>query len=129
MGGCVSPTFAEIFMSYYETLQLSNCPSESKPVLYRRYADDTFLLLRSELNFRLFLDYFNSQHPSNKYTHESERNEYLPFLDISVRKTEHEFETSLFHMDTFTGLTMKYNSALPYIYKFNLIQCLWYRAF
>ena len=36
MGGCVSPTLAEIFMSHNETLWLNNCPSKIKPLLYRR---------------------------------------------------------------------------------------------
>ena len=47
MGGCVSPTLAEIFLGHHESLWLDKCPPVFKPVLYRRYVDDTFLLFRS----------------------------------------------------------------------------------
>ena len=81
MGGCVSLILADTFMSLYKTLWPSNFPSEFKPVLYKRYADDSFLLFRTESHVKLFLDYSNAQHPLGKFTHGSERNGYLPFLD------------------------------------------------
>ena len=42
MGSPLGPTFANIFLSYYEQIWLKNCPYEFKPVVYRRYVDDTF---------------------------------------------------------------------------------------
>ena len=44
MGGCLSPVLANIFMCLKEKEWLQNCPDEFKPVFYRRYVDDTFLL-------------------------------------------------------------------------------------
>ena len=43
MGGCVSPSLAEFFMGHNESIWIGNCPLEFKPVLYKRYVDDTFL--------------------------------------------------------------------------------------
>ena len=106
------------------SMWLNNCPSEFKPMLYRRYVDDSFLLFRSESHKRLFLDYLNVQYQSIKFTHESERNSYLPFLDVNLMKNEHGFETTLFRKDTLIGLTTKYNSAPPHRYKVILMQCL-----
>ena len=46
MGSQLGPTLANVFLSYHEKIWLQNCPSEFKPVIYRRYVDDTFLLFR-----------------------------------------------------------------------------------
>ena len=64
LGGCVSPTLADICMGFHEEVWLNICPSEFKPVFYRRYVDDTFLLFRSPSHVQLFLTYLNSQHQS-----------------------------------------------------------------
>jgi hypothetical protein len=64
MEGCVSPTLADIFLSFHETRWLENCPLQFKHVLHRRYVDDTFLLFRSESHVYQFLNYLNSQHLS-----------------------------------------------------------------
>ena len=64
IGGCISPTLAYhnlayhlsrfslsrsglSFLSYHEEKWLDNCPLEFKPIMYRRYVDDTFLLFFS----------------------------------------------------------------------------------
>ena len=47
MGSPLDLLFANVFMSFYEQIWLQNCPSPFKPVLYRRYVDDCFLLFRS----------------------------------------------------------------------------------
>ena len=46
MGSPLGPLFANIFLSHHEPKWLSDSPV--KPVLYRRYVDDTFLLLPSD---------------------------------------------------------------------------------
>ena len=129
MGGCVSPSLAEIFMKHHETIWLDNCPLSFRPVLYKRYVDDTFLLFRSRDHIVPFLNYLNSQHPLIKFTHDVEVNNCLSFLDVKVEKFDNTFGTGLYRKDTFTGLSTKYNSAVPNRYKFNLIQCLVTRAF
>ena len=44
MGTPLGPTLANVFLCYHEKGWPQNCPSEFKPVIYRRYVDDTFLL-------------------------------------------------------------------------------------
>ena len=48
MGTLLGLTFANIFLSYHEQIWLKNCPCEFKPVIYKRYVDDTFLLFQSK---------------------------------------------------------------------------------
>ena len=62
MGGCDSPTLANIFLGHYEKLWPDNCPPEFKPVMYRRYVDDTFILCKRKEDAKKFLNYMNSQH-------------------------------------------------------------------
>ena len=72
MGSPLGPTFANIFLCFYEQIWLENCPVEFKPVVYRRYVDDTFLLFRSYEHIEKFRAYLNFQHPNIKFTSEIE---------------------------------------------------------
>ena len=47
MGSPLGPLFANIFMSSHVKSWLYNCPSAFKPLLYRCYVDDCFLLFKS----------------------------------------------------------------------------------
>ena len=128
MGSPLGPTLANIFLGYHEKRWLDNCPLTFKPVLYRRYIDDTFLLFRHESHIQNFLNYLNSQHQSIEFTCETENNCRLNFLDITIHRNT-KFETSVFRKDSFTNLGMKFNSFIPNLYKNNLISCLIFRAF
>ena len=59
-----------------------DCPIDYKPISYRRYVDDTFLLFSCELHATKFLNYRNSKHRNIKITVEREENNSLSFLDI-----------------------------------------------
>ena len=48
MGSPLGPTLANVFMCHFEKIWLENCPSDFKPIVYRRFVDDTFLLFRSK---------------------------------------------------------------------------------
>ena len=47
MGGSISPTQANIFLCHHEENWINNCPSEFKPIFYRRYIDDTFVIFNT----------------------------------------------------------------------------------
>lgn len=129
MGNPLSCSFANIFLTYYEAQWLDNCPVSFKPLLYRRYIDDTFLLFSSPDHIPLFLNYLNSKHRNIEFTCETEQNHKLPFLDINIEKTESSFSTSIYRKPTFTGLMTKFNSNIPIQYKRNLILTLVTRAY
>ena len=129
MGGCISPTLANIFLCHHETMWLEECPLAFKPVFYRRYVDDTFVLFREQSHIKLFLDYLNEKHQRIKFTVEIEKHGCLSFLDVLVSKIQSGFETNTFHKATDTGLGLKFDSAVSSRYKFNLIDCLLDRAY
>ena len=115
-------------MSFHEQIWLQNCPS-FKPVLYRRYVDDCFLLFRSLNHVPLFLKYLNQQHPNITFTSEVERDRKLPFLDIDISRSQGKFSTSVYRKPTFTGLFTNFHSFIPLTYKQCLVSCLIHRIF
>ena len=44
MGFPLRPTLAIVFMCHFENIWLENCPAHLKPIVYRRFVDDTVLL-------------------------------------------------------------------------------------
>ena len=95
MGGCISPTMANIFLAHNEERWLDDCPLDFKPVLYRRYVDDTFLLFRSASHVNKFHKYLNEKHSRIKFTVENENNGSLPFLDVLVENDGKNFHASI----------------------------------
>ena len=129
MGQPCAPTLAEIFLTHHEKTWLEQCPLTFKPVHYKRYVDDTFLLFSDPTHIQPFLDYINSQHPNIKFTCDIENNNSLPFLDVNVVRLGNSFATEIYRKPTFTGLGTSFFSFDPFIYKINAIKTLIHRAY
>ena len=129
MGSPLGPTLANLFMSYYEQIWLTECPLEFKPKFYRRYVDDIFILVEKIEHIEKFKDYLNSKHRNINFTSEIEIEGKLPFLDISIDRNAGKFVTSVYRKPTFTGVYTHYHSFLPSIYKFGLLSTLLFRYF
>ena len=129
MGSPLGPLFANIFLSFHERSWLADCPHIFKPMFYRRYVDDCFLIFQSSEQVVPFLDYLNSKHPNIQFTHELENNGSLSFLDINITRTNGHFSTSVFHKLTSTGLFTNFNSFIPMTYKKGLLLSLISRYF
>ena len=59
MGSPLGPTLANAFMCHFENIGLENCPSHFKPIVYRRFVDDTFLPFRSKDHIGKRRNYLN----------------------------------------------------------------------
>ena len=129
MGSPLGPTFANIFLCYYEENWLSRCPADFRPSFYRRYVDDIFLLFSHQDHLARFKDYMNSCHQNMRFTSELENDDVLAFLDIKVIRSNGCFLTSVYRKPTFSGVYTNYNSFLPEIYKTGLVQTLLFRLF
>ena len=129
MGSPLGPTLANIFLCFHEKIWLENCPIEFKPVVYRRFVDDTFLLFRSREHIEKFRNYLNCQHPNIKFTSEIEENSSISFLDIKINKELNSFSTSVYRKPTFSGVFTNFESFIPLSYKTGLILTLLFRAF
>ena len=129
MGSPLGPTLANIFLCFHEQIWLDNCPVEFKPVIYRRFVDDIFLLFRSEEHIEKFCLNLNCQHPKTKFTSEIEENNSICFLDIEINRGNNRFLTSVYPKPTFSGIFTNFDSYIPLSYKSGLISSLLYRAF
>ena len=129
MGLPLGPTFANIFLSFHEKSWLEQCPSDFKPVYFRRYVDDCFILFSSVDHIPKFLSYLNSKHANIKFTCELEQNCQISFLDCLITRVNNKFETSTFRKSTFTGLGTSYFSFSPFSFKINGIKTLINRGY
>ena len=84
MGSPLGPKLANVFMCYFENIWLVNCPAHFKPLVYRRFVDDTFLFFRTKDHVEKFQNYLNKQHKNIKFTSEIEANGSLSFVDINI---------------------------------------------
>ena len=64
MGSQLGPLLANNFLCHYGTKWLNDCPENFKPVFYKRYIDDIFVLFKRPEHVKSFVDYMNSKHQS-----------------------------------------------------------------
>ena len=129
MGSPLGASLANAFLCHQEKIWLDQCPPDFKPVLYRRYIDDTFIAFKEQSHVQQFFNYINSQHQSIQFTYECEQNGKLPFLDVTISKTSTGgFNTSLYRKPTYSGRISLFQSFGPLSYKSNLVFTLVYRA-
>ena len=106
----LGPTLANVFMCHVENIWVEICPSHFKPIIYRRFLDDTFSLFRSKDHVEKFRNYLNKQHKNKKFTSEIEENGSLSFLDIKISRENNKFLTSVYRKPTFSGVFTNFES-------------------
>ena len=114
---------ANIFVGYYEEKTFSQM---QKPPTYFRYVDDTFAIFDHEAEADEFLTKLNCLHPSLRFTFEKEK--CLPFLEVSVKRTDVGAGTSVYREPAFTGQYLRWMSFSPLKRKISLISTLAHRA-
>ena len=129
MGSPLGPTLANVFMCHFENIWLENCPAHFKPIVYRRFVDDTFLLFRTKDHVEKFKNYLSKQHKNIKFTSEIEENGSLLFLDITITREIKKFVTSVYRKLTISGVFTNFESFIPKLGKRGLIETLLYRSF
>ena len=73
-----------------------------KPVIYKQYVDDMFLVFKENNYFQLFLNYLINRHNNIKFTCEHELNNKLSFLDTNISHENDKFNTNAFRKKTLT---------------------------
>ena len=119
MGSPLGPTLATAFLCHFEKNWLNECPSQFKPVVYKRYVDDIFVLFKSKEHLKLFVNYMNSKHRNIKFTFETEDSNNFSFLDVKITRQNKRFVTSIFRKATFSGVFTNYDT-----YRIGLIHTL-----
>ena len=110
IGSALGPTSANVFMCHFENIWLENCLAHFRPIAYRRFVDDTFLLFRTKDHVEKFKNYLNKQHKNIKFTSEIEENSSLSFLDITITRENSKFVKSVYRKPTFSGVFTNFES-------------------
>ena len=129
MGSPLGPALANIFMCSFESKWLPDCPNDFKPVFYRRYVDDIFVLFSSPDHADKFKEYLSSKHPNINFSIEKEKDSCLPFLDVNIFRENEKFATNVCRKKTFSGVYTNFKSFIPETYKISLIKSLLFRCF
>ena len=129
VGSPLRPSLANAFLSYHEKNWLNNCPQGFKPVFYRRYVDDIFILFKSNDHLKYFQDFLNSCHSNMSFSMETEKENKLSFQDVEIIRDQGKFTTTIDQKSTFSGVYSNFESFLPSIYKFGMVYNLVYRCF
>ena len=125
----LGPTLANEFLIYHEKNCLDNCPLEYRPLYYRRYVDDIFVLFNSAEHLKRFHSYLNSPHFNIYFSIENEKDNGMSFLEVNIIREKDKFTTSVYRKPTFSGIYTHFDSFLPSSNKIGLLHTLLYRCF
>ena len=114
---------------HHETKWLNDCPKKYKPVFYKKYVDDIFVLFKRPKHVKPFVDYMNSKHKNISFSFETEKDEQMPFLDVNVFRENSKFVTNVYRKKAFSGVYTNFSSFKPLEHKFGLVYALLYRYF
>ena len=130
MGSPLEPSFVNEFLSYHEKKNwLNNCPQGFKPVFYRRYVYDTFILFKSNDYLKCFQDFLNSCHINMSFSMKTEKENKLSFPDVQIISEKSRFTTSIYRKPTFSSVYCNFESFLPSVCNFVIVYSLVYRCF
>ena len=99
-----------------------------KPVFYRRYVDDIFVLFSSLDQAGKFKKYLSSKHPNINFSLEKENDGRLSFLDVNIFCEKGKFVTNVYWKKTFSGVYTNFNSLIPEAYKTGLLKSQLFRC-
>ena len=121
MGSKLSPSFANIFCSLFETKIVEPEINKGNILTYARYVDDIFCVIRKGEKLKLLdkLDNFDS---GLEFTIESMSNFRLNFLDTSIVQYNDEIHLEQFRKLTASDCIVNYkNSVSPKSYKISAL--------
>ena len=129
MGSPLGPALAKILMCNFENKWIKDFPHSLKPVFYRRYVDDIFVLFSSLDQAEKFKKYLSSKHPNINFSLEKENEGRSSFLDVNIFREKGKFVTNVYRKKTFSGVYTNFGSFIPETYKTDLIKSLLFRCF
>jgi hypothetical protein len=113
-GAPTSGLIAEYFLLNFEHIHLTTLADKHRIIKYFRYVDDILLIYDSDhTDTQKVLDDFNTVHPKLKFTAETESDNKINYLDITIHKTPIGWKTSIYRKPTFTDMIIPFSSNHP----------------
>jgi len=128
MGSPLSGILADIFINHLENKFLSNDKSEGI-ILWNRFVDDIICIYDSNTtSAETLLNDLNNLHNSIKFTMETETNNKLNYLDITINRSDSNLSYSIYRKNTHTSHTIDANSNHPITHKLAGLKNMTHRA-
>jgi len=128
MGAPSSSTLSQIFLQNIEHTHLPCLARKHKLINYFRFVDDILIIYDSrQTNIHAILNDFNSIHPNLQFTKETEQNNTINYLDVTINKKLLKVNISIFRKPTFTDTLIPYTSNHPIQQKYAAIRFLYNR--
>ena len=124
MGSPLRPSLANTILCHHETKRFNDCPEKFKPVFYKRYVDDIFVLFKRPEHVKPFVDYMNSKHKNISFSFETEKNREMPFLEVNVFRDIDKLVTNVYKKETFAGVYTNASSFISLEDKFEMVYTL-----
>ena len=126
MGNPLSPTLADIYMSYLETHIVNAFPQIYK--FWRRYVDDVFAIIPQKLK-EDSLKLLNLQDQHIQFTIEVEEDNSLPFLDLKITRKQNGVEFGIYRKPTHIDNYIKKNECNPVSHQLAVFRSLVHRLY
>ena len=114
-------------MSFWSTTKkigLNVCLLEYRPLPYRRYVHDIFVLFNSPEHLKRCHSYLSACHLNISFTIENEKDNRMYFLDVNIILEQGKFTTSVYRKPTFSGIYTHFDRFLPSSNKIGLLHAL-----
>ena len=129
MGYPFGPILANAFLVSHEKNWPEHSSLEYRPLYYRRYVDDVFVLFNSPENLKRFHCYLNSCHLNISFTTENEKDNIMFLLDVNIIREKGKFTTSVYRKSIFSKICTHFDNFLPSSNKIGLLHTLLCRCF
>jgi len=118
MGSPLSPIIAEIVMRDLEETVLTGLSYEIP--IYYRYVDDIIIMTPSN-KLEETLEKFNSQHNRIKFTIETNKDNFINFLNLKIMVNDKKLNFDLYSKPTSSGRFINFHSNHPVAHKKGII--------
>jgi hypothetical protein len=110
-----SGLIAEMFLQHTEHLHLARLSAKHKIINYFQFVDDILIIFdHSQSSIQTILADFNTLHPNLQFTAETEENNAINYLDMTIHRTTSNWKTAIYRKPTYTDTIIPYTSNHPY---------------
>jgi hypothetical protein len=128
MGAPSSGLISELFLQQMEHLHLTHLQTKRRISDYCHSIDDILLVFDSNhTDIQSILSEFKAIHQNLKFTAETEIDNKINYLDITMHRTPTDWKISIYRKPTFTDTIIPYTSNHPTQRKFTAIRFLYNR--
>jgi len=114
MGAPSSSIISEIFLQNIEQKHLPSIAKKHNLTNYFRYVDDILIVYDAQqTDIASLLADFNSLHPKLQFTKETEQNNQINYLDITIHRQKTKVKISIYRKPTYTYTIIPFTSNHP----------------